>query len=129
MIISFLASLIKILISLYFGNINKIIWLLAPGIWLFTYALIIGHFFSGSGKYYINAIASGIGLLVNIISLYLLVPKYHFYGAAISASISYICTSLVVLIFFKKAGGKFILFPKYSEIKILIKDAKKLIIK
>lgn len=138
MLISFIVILVIAFIpsNLYvfifgseFGNINKIIWLLAPGIWLFNYALIIGHFFSGSGKYYINAIASGIGLLVNIILLYILVPKYHFYGAAISASISYICTSLVVLIFFKKAGGKFVLFPKFSEIKTLIKDAKKLIIK
>jgi O-antigen/teichoic acid export membrane protein len=100
-----------------FSELNKVIILLAPGVWFFNYALIIGHYFSGTGRYYINTIASGIGFIVIIPALIVLVPTYHFLGAAIGASISYICTSLVVVWYFKKSGGKFVLFPSITELK------------
>lgn len=100
-----------------FKDLNILILFLAPGIWVFNYALIIGHYFSGIGKYYINAIASGVGLAVTIPSAFLLIPQYGIYGAAISATISYFCTSVIVLYFFKKAGGKMILFPNFKELK------------
>jgi O-antigen/teichoic acid export membrane protein len=100
-----------------FGELNKVIILLAPGVWLFNYSLVIGHYFSGTGRYYINTIASGIGFLVIIPALVILVPSCHFLGAAIGASFSYICTSLVVIWYFIKAGGQFVLFPSLSEMK------------
>jgi O-antigen/teichoic acid export membrane protein len=99
-----------------FNELNKVIMLLAPGVWFFNYALVIGHYFSGTGRYYINTIASGVGFVVIIPALLILVPNYHFLGAAVSASISYVCTSMVVLWFFKKSGGSFVLFPSMSEI-------------
>lgn len=102
-----------------FSQLNKLIILLAPGVWVFNYALIIGHYFSGIGKYYINTIASAVGLLVTIPLLLLLVPHYHIYGAAAVASISYFCTSVVVLIYFKKHGGKAILIPGIHEFKTI----------
>ncbi len=111
-----------------FREMNILILLLAPGIWIFNYALIIGHYFSGIGKYYVNAIASGIGLAVTIPTIFILIPRYHIYGAAISASFSYFCTSMVVLYYFKKAGGKFVLFPKFKEMKTVFYDSKKAVI-
>jgi O-antigen/teichoic acid export membrane protein len=100
-----------------FSELNKVIFLLAPGVWFFNYALIIGHYFSGTGRYYINTIASGIGFILIIPALVILVPAYHFLGAAVSASFSYLCTSLVVVWYFKKSGGKFILFPSLNELR------------
>jgi O-antigen/teichoic acid export membrane protein len=107
-----------------FKDLNILILFLAPGIWVFNYALIIGHYFSGIGKYYINAIASGVGLVVTIPAVFLFVPKYHIYGAAISATISYFCTSMVVLYFFKRSGGKLVLFPNLKELKDFYHNTK-----
>ena len=99
-----------------FSELNRLIWVLAPGIWVFNYTLILGHYFSGTGKYYINAIASGVGFLVTIPAVFILIPKFQIYGAAISATISYFCSSLVVIYYFKKSGGKFVLFPDKREL-------------
>ncbi len=102
-----------------FHQLNKLILLLAPGVWFFNYALIIGHYFSGIGKYYVNTIASAVGLIVTVPMLFILVPYYHIYGAGVVASISYLCTSIVVLIYFKKHGGNPLLFPGIHEIKAI----------
>jgi O-antigen/teichoic acid export membrane protein len=102
-----------------FEEVNQVMWSLAPGILVFNYALIIGHYFSGTGRYYVNAIASAAGLLVTLGLALWLIPLYSFHGAAITASISYLVTSLVVLIWFVKESGispgKII--PLWSDIK------------
>jgi O-antigen/teichoic acid export membrane protein len=98
-----------------FGTLQYLMLLLAPGVWAFTYALVVGHYFSGHGKYWVNALASGIGLLFSLIFSFLLIPILSTAGAAIAASISYIATSLVVLYFFRLEGGAFSLFPYKAE--------------
>jgi O-antigen/teichoic acid export membrane protein len=100
-----------------FNELNQLFWYLAPGIWVFNYALIIGHYFSGHGKYYVNAIASGIGLIVTCIAAYYFIPLLKIQGAAVTASISYFVTSLVVILYFRKEGATFVVFPSISELK------------
>jgi O-antigen/teichoic acid export membrane protein len=112
-----------------FRGLNELMWYLAPGIWVFNYALIIGHYFSGHGKYYVNAIASGIGLIVTVISAYYLIPALKIEGAAISASISYFATSLVVLLYFRKEGANFVVFPSLGELKLTVGQLKQYITK
>lgn len=107
-----------------FRGLNKLMWYLAPGIWVFNYALIIGHYFSGHGKYYVNAIASAAGLVVTIISAYYLIPLFKIQGAAISASFSYFVTSLVIILYFRKEGANFVVFPSVSELKTTIGQLK-----
>ena len=103
-----------------FVGIRSLMLALAPGVWVFTYALIVGHYFSGMGKYWVNALASAIGLVVCYASAHYLIPNYAALGAGLSMSASYIVTSLVVAYFFLNAGGKLHVFPQLSEIKILI---------
>jgi O-antigen/teichoic acid export membrane protein len=100
-----------------FTDLNQLFWRLAPGIWVFNYALIIGHYFSGHGKYYVNAIASGIGLLLTCIAASIFIPWLNIHGAAITASISYFGTSLVVIYYFRKEGANFVVFPTFNELK------------
>jgi len=107
-----------------FRGLNELMWYLAPGIWVFNYALIIGHYFSGHGKYYVNAIASGIGLVVTCASAYYFIPTLKIQGAALSASISYFVTSLVVILYFRKEGANFVVFPSISELKTTIGQLK-----
>lgn len=98
-----------------FGGLQVLMWALAPGVWVFTYALVVGHYFSGHGRYSVNALASGVGLLLSLGASFLLIPTYGAVGAAIAASISYAATSLVVLRYFLKDGAKFSLFPRKAE--------------
>jgi O-antigen/teichoic acid export membrane protein len=83
-----------------FRNINRIIWTLGPGIIFFGIALILGYFFSSTGRPYINTIASSAGLIITLIMGFAVIPSYNSYGAGITASISYGVTALVVMFFY-----------------------------
>lgn len=85
-----------------FGQVGLLIITLSPGVFFYNFLLIIGHYFSGKGRYYINTIASAIGLLVTVVMCFLLVPLWGMYGAAAAAVISFISTSFYVLYIFKK---------------------------
>lgn len=112
-----------------FGGIRLLMFTLAPGVWVFTYALIVGHYFSGIGKYSVNALASGVGLVVCYFSSLFLIPHYTETGAGLAMSVSYISTSMVVAYFFFKAGGKLSIFPNFTEIKVLFARLFRVVIK
>ncbi|OQA01080.1 MAG: Polysaccharide biosynthesis protein [Bacteroidetes bacterium ADurb.Bin408] len=85
-----------------FGQVGMLILALSPGVFFYNFLLIIGHYFSGKGRYHINTIASAIGLLVTVVLCFLLVPLWGMYGAAAAAVVSFISTSFYVLYIFKK---------------------------
>jgi O-antigen/teichoic acid export membrane protein len=109
-----------------FYDINRIIWCLAPGILVYVNALILGHYFSGTGKYHINTLGSTIGLVITIVLAYLLIPHYSYMGAAITATLSYAATSLFIIIYFcSKTKTKFFdLIPKPADIGIYYREMK-----
>jgi O-antigen/teichoic acid export membrane protein len=109
------ASFYQLVFGPDFGGLRALMWALAPGVWIFTYALVVGHYFSGHGRYVVNALASGVGLVLSLGASMLLIPVYGALGAAIAASISYGATSLVVLRYFLKDGASFSLFPSKVE--------------
>jgi O-antigen/teichoic acid export membrane protein len=80
-----------------FGEMATVIRYLSPGIIFFTFALVLGHYFSGTGRYYINAIASAIGLAVTLTTGVFLIPDLGLTGAALTASLSYFMTSMFVI--------------------------------
>ncbi|MEY4289730.1 MAG: hypothetical protein RLZZ30_1818 [Bacteroidota bacterium] len=99
-----------------FHQLNQLMLLLAPGIWVFNYALIIGHYFSGHGRYLVNAVASGVGLIVTFATAYYFIPSYKIFGAAMAASSSYFVTSFIVIVYFYRDGGKFVIFPSVQDL-------------
>ncbi len=109
------ASFYQLVFGADFGGLRSLMWALAPGVWMFTYALVVGHYFSGHGRYAVNALASGVGLVLSLGTSMLLIPVYGALGAAIAASISYGATSIVVLRYFLKDGATFSLFPRKAE--------------
>lgn len=92
----------KILFGQEFGSVNRIIMILAPGVFIYNFSLIIGHYFSGKGRYHINTVASAIGLVVTVGLCWLLIPLLGIYGAAIAAVFSFITTAGYVFYIFKK---------------------------
>jgi O-antigen/teichoic acid export membrane protein len=83
-----------------FAGLKQVIWILAPGVLIYNISIILGHYFSGTGKYYVNTIASSIGLVVSLGLYIVLIPEYAIAGAGIAASVSYAVTSAVVMAFF-----------------------------
>jgi len=108
-----------------FGNefvgVQQVILLLAPGILLYNIVLIIGHYFSGIGKYNINTISSSLGLITTVILSLLVLPDYGIMEAGIISSISYFVTALFIMMAFAKEAQLKLhqLFPTLADIKWL----------
>jgi O-antigen/teichoic acid export membrane protein len=112
-----------------FREVSYVIRSLAPGILFFNVALIVEHYFSGTGKYYINTIASLIGLIVAIVFFSILIPKYGTIGAGAATSISYLVTAVVVMLYFVNESKMkwWGLMPKKSDVSYFIKEFKKVL--
>jgi Na+-driven multidrug efflux pump len=96
----------------------------------FNIALIGGHYFSGTGKYHINTIASFIGLLISVLLFSFMIPQMGMIGAGLATSISYTITSIVVIVFFvresKQKAWAFIPGPQdFKEFKVILLDLVK----
>jgi O-antigen/teichoic acid export membrane protein len=102
-----------------FANVNLIMNCLAPGVIFYNFALLIGHYFSGTGKYYINTTASAIGLIITLLLSFYTIPIWGFYGAGVVTSISYITISATVLFFFQKESkiSFMLMIPTFQDIK------------
>jgi O-antigen/teichoic acid export membrane protein len=57
------------------------------------------------GKFQINTLTSGIGLLVTVVLSYVLIPIYGMYGAALATSIVFAIQALIQVILFKRVAG------------------------
>lgn len=100
-----------------FAEVSEVILIMLPGIWFFNYAKILGHFFSGIGKYHIAAIASAIGFCLTVILLFFVFEELTIYKAAITATLTYILTSLIIVAFYIREGGKLVVFFSLKEVK------------
>lgn len=109
-----------------FGGIRYIILSLAPGTLFFAINLILGHYFSATGRHYINALASSAGLIITIALSFVLIPLWGYIGAGIVASISYLTTAVIVLVFFLRQPemNSKSLLPNRVEIMLFAKQLK-----
>ncbi len=112
-----------------FVNVNHVMLCLAPGVILWNFSLLIGHYFSGTGKFYIEFTASTAGLIVTLLLIFWAIPLWGFYGAGIVASISYLFNSLVILYFFKRESGLGVksLIPHWADVKFYAVSLKNVI--
>lgn len=85
-----------------FAAVKPVIWALFPGVLIYNLSILFGHYFSGTGRYYINTIISSAGLVVSAILYFTLIPIYAVTGAGIATSLSYIFTSMLFLWFFSR---------------------------
>jgi O-antigen/teichoic acid export membrane protein len=124
--LAFIALVIIILIpsSFYvwlfgkeFHELNLVIIYMAPGVWVFNYSLFLGHYFSGKGKFYVNALASFGGLIITLILSLICVAKLDIFNSAVIAVISYTVTASIVVFYYLKEGGRFVVFPTLNEIR------------
>ncbi|MEI7596681.1 MAG: polysaccharide biosynthesis C-terminal domain-containing protein [Bacteroidota bacterium] len=113
------AQLFMIIFGPDFGEVSTVIKSLIPGIFIYNFALIIGHYFSGIGRYKTNTCASLIGLVATALAAPIMINKYSYIGAGLASSISYAFTSAFVIYVFVRESKISILnlLPKYSVLK------------
>ncbi|OGO03258.1 MAG: hypothetical protein A2Y72_00995 [Chloroflexi bacterium RBG_13_53_26] len=94
----------RYIITLFFGSsflpALEPMWILLPGIAALSISKVLGNELNGRGKPFINTIASGISLVVNIPLNLLLIPKMGISGAALASTISYTVITVVTLLAF-----------------------------
>lgn len=112
-----------------FTGVRQVIFLLAPGLIFYNIVLIIGHYFSGTGNYKINTIASFIGLVITVVLSLLVIPTYGIFEAGIISTISYIGIALFVMIYFAKESNikTHHLLPTLTDFKWLQAQVKGLL--
>ena len=110
-----------------FGEVGAVIRSLAPGVLFFNIALILGHYFSGIGKYHVNTIASFAGLIVSVALFAWLIPLFGITGAGWATSISYFVTSLIVVLFFIRESSISLKdsLPTLSDLRAISKSVFK----
>lgn len=120
------SSLYQFVFGPEFGEMAHIIRILAPGVLFYSIFLILGHYYSGSGRYFMNTLAALCGLAATLIGGFLLVPRYATTGAAITASVAYALNAVFLLVCFLRESRfspkDFLLTP--SELKEYIAEIK-----
>ncbi len=99
------SSFYELIFGKGFGEVRSVIQSLAPGVLFLNLNIIISHYFSGTGKYHLNSIASFSGLIIAIPLFSWMIPAYGLWGSGLASSISYIITSMVILSYFRKESG------------------------
>ena len=109
-----------------FGEMAHLIRILAPGVLLYCIFLILGHYYSGTGRYQMNTFAALCGLAATCILGFTLIPKYDVTGAAITSAVSYTMNAVFLFVFFLKEshfkGKDFIL--RKNEVQNYIAELK-----
>jgi len=120
------SSLYQFIFGPDFGDMSHIIRLLAPGVLCYSIFLILGHYYSGSGRYFMNTLAALCGLMVTLLGGFVLVPRMATTGAAITASLAYSLNAVFLLFCFLRESRfrpkDFMLTP--SELKEYIVEIK-----
>lgn len=83
-----------------FEDAKLVVVLMAPGIVSVGFAVVLNYFFAGTGRYAINTLASAAGLCVTGVLMFVLVPRWHALGAAVSASLAYLTTTAILVFAF-----------------------------
>ena len=114
-----------------FGEMAHLIRILAPGILFYCIFLILGHYYSGTGRYHMNTFAALCGLVVTFVCGFTLIPRYDITGAAITSAAAYTVNAIFLFIFFVKEshfkGSDFLL--KKNEIHNYLAELKQQLLK
>ena len=114
-----------------FGEMAHLIRILAPGILLYCVFLILGHYYSGTGRYQMNTFAALCGLVATFVCGFTLIPNYDVTGAAITSAVSYTVNAVFLFVFFVKEShfkGRDFLLTK-NEIQNYIAGLKQQFLK
>jgi len=135
LLLTFLALLILLVIpeniyqlvfSRAFVAIKVIVLVLSPGVMALAANTIFSHYFSGMGQPAVNLRANIIGFAFTILFAFLLIPPYGYIGAAATASLNYIASTVYqYVIFQKQTRTRFAEWiPRKGDVKLFIETVR-----
>ena len=109
-----------------FAEVKPVIVTLLPGVLIYNISILLGHYFSGTGRYSINSRISAIGLVVSVILYFTLIPLLNIKGAGIATSISYLFTSILFLWYFARENKNWYhdIVPKRQDFTTIVTEFK-----
>lgn len=109
-----------------FAEVKPVIVTLLPGVLIYNISILLGHYFSGTGRYSINSRISAIGLVVSVILYFTLIPLLNIKGAGIATSVSYLFTSILFLWYFARENKNWYhdIVPKRQDFNMIITEFK-----
>ena len=117
-------SLFIYLLGNNFQETKHLMLFISPGILFISFSTVISHYFSGLGNLKFIAICNFSGFIFTLILAPLLIKKYGLHGAAISANITYLISSVALSIgFFVKTKISLLSLFRFKEDSQNIKEA------
>ncbi len=83
-----------------FLPVKQVFTFLTPGIALVSFGTVYSHYFSGTGKHFMNAISGTVALTITLLTAYVLIPGYGLVGASLAASLAYAGMVLTIFVLF-----------------------------
>lgn len=103
--------LIPLIFGSSFGGSARLLFILIPGVVLFSPATVFASFVAGMGRPRLNLVVSCIGFVVTIGLDLLLIPDHGAAGAAIASTASYSMSALAMAVIFRRLSS-----TRWSEI-------------
>ena len=91
------ASLFAFVFGPEFGEVKRVVLLLAPGILAIAFSNVLGNYFSAIRQLNILIFKSFLGLVVTLVLAIWLIPKWQIDGACVVNAASYLVSSAVLL--------------------------------
>ncbi len=99
-------ALVELLYGAAFAEAGVALRFILPGIVAYSAVAVLSRYLIGRGRPGLATTTMLVGLAVNIASNVVLIPTFGIVGAAISSSISYWITALLVLVAFRRLSGR-----------------------
>ena len=95
--------LVRILLSDAFVPVVPLMWVMAPGILAYACSSILLTYFNGVNRPEVSSWSVWVGLMVNVVLLLVLYPRFGIEGAAWSMTIGMICRTIFFAFMFRRA--------------------------
>jgi O-antigen/teichoic acid export membrane protein len=114
-----------------FSDTRMVIWTLAFGVMIYNFSILTGHYFSGTGRYQVNAIASSLGLVASVILYFTLIPSFSMAGAGWATSLSYLITTTILMILFNRENKHWYkdLMPSRGDLEQIRAEIRNILLK
>ena len=112
-----------------FAEVKQVIIYLSIGVATFSVSGMFSHFFSGTGKFHINTLASGIGFIITVVAGIIIIPRYGILGAGITATFSYLAITIYQLAIFcrQTSTGLSEFLPNRDDLALIREEIRKFI--
>lgn len=99
------APLLTAVFGREFSAVRPLILLLAPGVLAISLNMQLSSYFAGLAAYRVNNLAATAGLIATLLACSQLIPRFGAAGAAVSSTLSYLTSTIWLLVAFRRRAG------------------------